>query len=545
VPQRRVAVLGLDAAEWRLIEPMLGRGEMPHLARIRARGVAGPLVQPAPLTERPWDTFLTGREAPLEATGFDPSTYEPFIRGPVDRAPFYAGLPGRSLILDVPYMSVAPAVEGALVAGWGEHYSGRALTCHPSWLGAEIERRFGEHPARAIQASRRWHDPAYLRRLTTALVEGALRRVDIAAWLMAQMPDWSLFVTVWTEAHSAGEVMWHGIDAHPGASPDASREAGKQLRCVYRALDAAVGRLAARLPPETHLVVCSVHGTRRNDGDVPSSVLLPELLCRLYAGRRLLRGPNPAVWRLHRCPVIGLPPSRSWADAVRDAYPAATSRDWLARRAPGSLRKLISTGQRLAAPLLRPRRAGADNATGLIENRLRRRLANRLPPSRYRPFWPCMEAFALPTYSLGRVRINLRGRERNGVVSPQRYTATCDEIETTLRACRNPRTGQPIVLDVARVRAPAPLDPDGPSADLVVTWTDCADALEHPVAGVVGPFPYGRTGAHAPGGFLLAAGPSIAVSSSGARPAAILTPTILQLLGQVAGRGSDQSTSVI
>jgi predicted AlkP superfamily phosphohydrolase/phosphomutase len=524
-------VLGLDAAEWRLIESMLARGEMPYLAGIRARGVACPLVQPVPLTERPWDAFLTGGDPPLEATGFDPRTYQPFVRGSVARAPFYAGLPGQALIFDVPYMSVAPEVDGALVAGWSEHYAGRTLASHPSWLATEIGRRFGSHPARAIHAPRRWHDPVYLRRLTDALVEGALRRVEIAAWLMEQVPDWNLFVTVWTEAHSAGEVMWHGMDAHPGGPPDSSTEAAKQLRRVYRALDAAVGRLAARLSPDAHVLVCSVHGTRRNDGDVPSSVLLPELLCRLYAGRRLLRTHDPTAWRLGGCPVISLDPSRSWFDAVREAYPAATSRDWLARRARAWVPWLVDAGHRLTSPLLRGRCASAGSATDLPEDQLLRRVANRLPPSRYRPFWPRMKAFALPTYSLGRVRINLRGREREGVVSPEHYAVVCDEVETILRACRNPRTGHPVVRDVARVRAPELLGPDGPSADLVVTWTDCPDAIEHPEAGVVGPFPYGRTGAHAPGGFLLAAGPGIAPGPSGPMPATVLAPTILGLLG--------------
>ena len=146
-----------------------------------------------------------------------------------------------------------------------------------------------------------------------------------------------------------------------------------------------------------------------------------------------------------------------------------------------------------------------------------------------------MQAFALPTYSLGRVRINLRGRERDGVVLPDRYGAACDEVEAILRACRNPRTRRPIVVDVARVRGSDPMDPGGPSADLVVTWTDCPDALEHPNAGVVGPLPYGRTGAHGPGGFLMVTGPGIPVSSSDPRPATALTSIVRGLLSGEAG----------
>lgn len=513
------------------MEPMLRRGELPQLARIRAQGATCQLVQPRPLTERPWDGFLTGGDPPSAATGFDPETYDPFVLGPVGALPFYAQLPIRSLVMDVPYMTLAPAAGGAQVVGWGEHYASRALTSNPSELGGEIGRRFGAHPARGIHAARRWHDPVYLRRLTDALVDGALRRVDIASWLMTRVPDWDLLVTVWTEAHSAGEVMWQGIDAHPDISPESRLAAAEHLRRVYQALDAAVGRLAAQLPPETRLMVCAVHGTRRNDDDVPSSVLLPELLCRLYTGQRLLRAPDAVEWQRRGYPVTRLDPMTSWFDALRDSYPPATPRDWLARQARIRTPRLVEAKRQLLSFRLRRRQAGTRGAGVVSESPSPRRSANGLPPARYRSLWPRMKAFALPTYSLGRIRINLRGRERDGVVLLEQYGATCDEVETILRHCRDPRTGRPVVLDIARVRARDPLDPDGPSADLVVAWRDCPDAIEHLEAGVVGPVPYGRTGAHAPNGFLLAAGRGIRAGDLGARPARDLTPTVVSLLG--------------
>jgi predicted AlkP superfamily phosphohydrolase/phosphomutase len=53
-----------------------------------------------------------------------------------------------------------------------------------------------------------------------------------------------------------------------------------------------------------------------------------------------------------------------------------------------------------------------------------------------------MRAFAVPSYYDGQIRLNLRGRERDGLVEPSRYEATCREIEALLRECRNPLTGE-------------------------------------------------------------------------------------------------------
>jgi predicted AlkP superfamily phosphohydrolase/phosphomutase len=144
---------------------------------------------------------------------------------------------------------------------------------------------------------------------------------------------------------------------------------------------------------------------------------------------------------------------------------------------------------------------------------------------RYRALWPRMKAFAVPTNTHGRVRINLRGRERDGVVAPDAYDAVCDEVEAAVRACRNPRTGGSVVEDVVR------LGDEDPSADLLIVWKDCADALEHPEAGLIGPVPYGRTGSHSTRGFAFIAGYGIPYSDLGERPAADLTPTIVALLG--------------
>jgi hypothetical protein len=59
---RGVLVLAVDGADWTLMEPLLARGELPHLAALRARGAWGPLATIVP-TRSPaiWTTIATGQ----------------------------------------------------------------------------------------------------------------------------------------------------------------------------------------------------------------------------------------------------------------------------------------------------------------------------------------------------------------------------------------------------------------------------------------------------------------------------------------------------
>ncbi len=58
----RLLLVGWDAADWKVIEPLLARGEMPHLARVLAEGVRGNLatIYP-PLSPMVWTSIATGK----------------------------------------------------------------------------------------------------------------------------------------------------------------------------------------------------------------------------------------------------------------------------------------------------------------------------------------------------------------------------------------------------------------------------------------------------------------------------------------------------
>jgi predicted AlkP superfamily phosphohydrolase/phosphomutase len=144
-----------------------------------------------------------------------------------------------------------------------------------------------------------------------------------------------------------------------------------------------------------------------------------------------------------------------------------------------------------------------------------------------------MEAFALPSFYDGRIRINLKGRERHGVVEPSRYEEVCRSLETLLHECRNPLTREAAVDSIDRAATRDDPRQLGPSeSDLLVVWKGVATALEHPRLGLIGPVALRRTGGHTgQHGVAYIVAPALGAGDYGVRSSFDVAPTMVELLG--------------
>jgi hypothetical protein len=236
-------------------------------------------------------------------------------------------------------------------------------------------------------------------------------------------------------------------------------------------------------------MIFSPYGIGPNTGDVPS-ILAADLLYRERFGEGLLQSPNQGSANgSPAAPVIPAP------DATWDQYMRAGFRGSVPPDSPVDLPSNLSIAWH--------------------------------PTTWYRPFWPQMKAFSLPTFGDTGIRINLQGRERDGLVPLEDYSKACDEISAVLTACTDARTGRVAVDEITYVRETDPLAPNGQDADLLVSWVPGVAAIEHPTLGRVGPLPFKRTGAHNSQGFAFIDAPNIA---SGRRAATELTMMIEALL---------------
>jgi predicted AlkP superfamily phosphohydrolase/phosphomutase len=541
----RVAAVGLDAAEWWVVEKLMAEGRMPHLSALRARSVECLLQNGMPYrSELPWTQFLTGHTARendyWSTTIFDPSDYSVSLIGAHPGRPFYARDDLRVIAFDLPHSTIREDVSGVQITAWGAHSAQYPRAARPIGLLDEIDARFGVHPALDNDYDGGWHQPRYIDAIGKALNDGARRRIDIAEWLLQREPEWDLFLTVLSESHSAGHHYWHGIDpVHPLHDSFTAGQAREWLIRTYEALDEGVGRLAAVVPADTSLVVFAVHGMRANANDVTSLALLPELAHRLRFGSGLLADVGQEAWKRRGYRPLRPPERVIWREVVEQRF-AVTPEQRRRRRVRLAMPDApIAAARRLQRRLTgRPHVAWELNASFPAETRKSidemadiHQSLHWQPPSYYRRWWPQMDWFVLPTFSDAHVRINVAGRERDGRVPIGEFPQACDRVEETVRSCVNPRTGRPAVADVHRMRD-HPLEPNAPDGDLVVVWDEPADALVHPEIGMVGPLPFQRTGEHSANGFAFISGPGIERAVTDPRSAFDITPTILAMLGR-------------
>jgi predicted AlkP superfamily phosphohydrolase/phosphomutase len=432
--------------------------------------------------------------------------------------PFYAlGERRRVAVLDVPMTRLSGQVDGVQVLGWGGHFPHTRSESSPPGLYAELVARHGENPIRDKDAGI-WWDNEYLAWLDRAVADSVAARSRVCADLMAR-EDWDLFVPVFSETHSAGHEVYcfhrpdHPLHAALGTDPDAE----DVLRRTYEQIDRAIGDIVARAPDGAAVMAFSLHGMGPNYSDLLSSVMLPEMLFRMaFPGRAAIApgtpGTDPGPIRVHAR-------RRSWSTELWTRYVDANALVRLVRSATPS----------------RFLRAGVNGLQSPYSESAREQALFWHPAMWYRPLWPSMPAFALPGFTKGRIRINLRGRERDGTVDPVDYAALCDRIEAHLHRLRDARTGEPVVRSVFRTRIdPLDRDPTLPDFDLDVLWhTRVTDVVDSPDVGRIGPVPHFRAGGHWNRGFVAVAGQGIAPGTRLRDGEAVdLAPTILGLLGE-------------
>ncbi len=346
--------------------------------------------------------------------------------------------------------------------------------------GRELASRHGRGP-QATEIFGRPTAPQLLG-LREKLVAAPARVADAAVDLLGR-ERYDLVWLTFSAAHLAGHQFW---DLSQLATEPEGRDrellAGA-LASVYEAVDAAFGRVLGALPEDTDVIVASAVGMDVNSSRAD---LLPGMLAAVLAGGPLPTGDGAAgaIWRLR-----GAVPPRA-RGAIAGALPDRTALELTARL---ELR-------------------GVD--------------------------WSTTRAFAHPADNQGYVRLNLRGRERDGIVDPAEAGELMDAIAAGLRTFRDP-DGSAAVAAIDRVADHYPGERAAQLPDLVVSWSERPATT---LAGVASPdfgeilrsgAGSGRSGNHTPGDAwaVVAPGRSASRSGSGQPRLADVASTIAAVCG--------------
>ncbi|NEO99007.1 MAG: nucleotide pyrophosphatase [Symploca sp. SIO2E9] len=530
-----VIAIGLDAADPSLIEKWISQGHLKNLSSLRQHGAYGRLKTfNYYRAETPWETFLTGC-SPQQTGYWAPVKFRPDNYGNedieaydfIEHPPFYAllGDDYRVGVFDMPHSTLSEQVNGLQVLGWGAHAALTPSHSRPAQLLPELTEKFGEHPAFNKDFAS-CQNLAALKQLQQALEIGIGRRSTICQELLQREP-WDFFLTIFGETHSAGHYFWHTSQAdHPLYEAMKAYSSGDALLEIFEAVDQAIGEILSKAPENANVLVLAAHGMGTNVMDLPSMLFLPEFLYRWnFPGKFGIARGKPG--QQPGSPMIGERAKRGWLGTTWSLkHESNPLKGLLRQKLPTKIFNLLEPifGPRPQIDLISPFELIAQSEPFYYQ-----------PALWYQKFWPQMKAFALPSFSEGYIRLNLQGRESQGIVSPQEYNAVCDELTAKLYRLQDARTGEPMVKEIIRTRQEATdSNPKLPDADLVVMWQEkyASDVVDSPDIGRIGPVPFNRTGSHRSDGFLLAKGPDIPDGSSLPTGHSLdLAPTILNLLG--------------
>ncbi len=496
-------MIGLDAAEPWVIDHYVKEGRLPNIARLRESGAYGLTQNQAIYKAEPaFTTFMTGvwpqdtgywGRIVYHAEDLDVREYGVYD---FDEYPMFWDLGPNYKVcaFDLPQASLSGQLNGIEIVAWGAHSPRRGKGSNPAGLYDEIIKTYGPHPSLNSDNNNIYCEKE-AQQLKSELLIGIDRRTRIAIDLLGR-DNWDIFLTMFGEVHPAEHQYWHYVFDHPLRAVMAE-DGRDDLGDILAEVDAAIGKIEAAAPQDATILLVSAHGMMGNRADLCSGAFLAEMMFRWNFGEAALAS-RPA----------GTPPPPPSLD-----YPRHMKHEvWDLVTGPGRAR------------LTSPR---DQEAMGLS--------LNWQPSNWFKSAWPDMRAFALPSYSDGYIRLNIKGRDKGGIVDPADYHSLCDEIEAYVRSWRCARSGGPLVATVARPRGNALAnDPKLPDADLVIGWSPHAvtDIVESDARGQIGPMPFFRTGDHTTNGFLIAHGPGIAAGAALSDGEAIdFAPTILARLG--------------
>lgn len=483
----RVLLIGLDVGDGKLVRQWIAEGHLPILASLLARGTWSWLSTPAEVLHvSAWPSLYTGT-MPGQHGVYYPFQPSPGRQGAsrigsqhYGQPPFWKLLDAagrRCIIFDAPYTFPAEGFRGVQIFEWGTWaWYWKQMSSPPSLLG-DIRKHFGSYPV-GFDANQIGFATLDLSDLRARLLKGASVKAKAARWLMSAFP-WDLFLVVFGETHPAAHYFWP-----PNGSSPAS--GASYLRDIYVAIDRAIGEILDGVDDDVTLFIVS------GDGAGPNYAgwhLLPDLLTELN-----LLGVNG------NAKDEGSAGKRDLLKSIRDCVPLSV-RQTLSRRLPAPWRDSLMS------------RWGTSNID-----------------------WSRTRAFCLPTDLEGCIRINLKGREPEGIVDQgAAYEDICDELVARLQSLTNPQTDRLAVRRIVRTDEVFPGHRRHYLPDIVVSWSDEAkiEELRSPEIPVVrGASPDCRTGTHRPQGFMLAYGPDVPQGKALEGADVIdLAPTILAKFG--------------
>jgi predicted AlkP superfamily phosphohydrolase/phosphomutase len=478
-------VIGLDSADADLIERWCKEGYLPTLQSLRQQGTWGRIATTAEVMHvSAWPSMYTGTmpgkhgmyhayqitagEQEVHRTKADECGQPPFWK-------FLDAAGKRCIVMDAFMNYPLEDFRGIQILEYGTWTWFSEPFATPAGVWKELVGKFGHYPAPEHSKVLSVPEPSGFRK---QLMDGAALKARVVRWLMQEKP-WDMFFVTFGEPHPAGHYLWHLADpSYPSYPPGGLAGLEHAVRDVYVAVDTAIGEIIGELDDSVSIIVTSGDGMGPN---YAGCHLIPEVLSKLGLYRAAGVGQEQSSKEGGRQLSA---PQKTMASMVRDLVPL-------------SVRRAISRCM--------PRR---------FQHQLSMKWANANVD------WSRTKAFCIPNANEAYIRVNLEGREPQGMVATgAAYAELVAELQTCMKALVNPQSGRVAVRQVVCNDEVFPGPRRDCLPDVVVNWDIEAKVLSELLSDRCGLIhgkaagyeitPY-YTGNHKPTAFVLARGAKIA-----------------------------------
>ena len=374
--------------------------------------------------------------------------------------------------------------NGIEISGWASHDGIYPTSSFPEEKIEWIYENFGKPPiSNEMGGLQSLKD---LFNVKEELITATIKEAELIINLM-NLEEWDLFLCCFSAAHRGGHKFWDISSSKDEVNNDQRIIFNNWLRDIYRECDKAIGKILESINEDVTIIVFSLHGMGANTS--LSEYLLPKMISNILTGKP------------------GEKNDGSFIKKVRSKIPL----EWRS-----NFKKLL--------PLK-------------IQDKLTAywRMAGTK--------WEETKIFNMLSDLQGYIRINLKGREKEGIVEQgEEYDNLCNKIIEGLKTFNDEKTREPIIESVNRSDTLFNKGtgfnnlPDilvkwklKPAADYIKIISSEYGEVRWPVPGKN---PDGRSGNHRFEGFFLAVGKDFKENSTFEKKYHIvdLVPTILNLL---------------
>jgi predicted AlkP superfamily phosphohydrolase/phosphomutase len=399
------------------------KDELPNLRKFMKDGVYGILESTIPpITCPAWNCFMTGKN-PGKIGVFDFQQVQFNVRAAA-KIVDSTSQEGSSLweilsnynkkigVVNVPMTYPPTIINGFMVSGFSTPLSSRDYTYPPELL-LELEKEFGKYEVD--------HDIVFPEYKITGQ-EGFLeevynleeKKLEVTKYLM-KTHEWDFFIAVFMMLDRIQHNFWHYMDKnHPKYNKEHAKNYKNVIKNGYLKLDAIIGELLELIDEDTIVIIMSDHGFGTHYGSFFSNVWLET--------HGLLRESVQPTHKIKNFLSKHISPSNKMIKLLSKTHLIEKlakerlnqKRDWL---------KNILSMHKADDPFLKSRAyLGID--------------------------WSKTKAYC---WGYGRIFINLKGRESEGIIKPgPEYERVREIIINKLKQIKHPITHQRIPIRIYR-----------------------------------------------------------------------------------------------